>query len=193
MVNKKVKFSFAHKSLIESGRYRLETAGGLPVRVLCWDANNDFPIVALVNYNPDYAPNGDSPTDHNPGEVAYHYSKTGCTDSEKPELDLVTVTDEPKYNEFEEAISELIGRIDGDYYVVIHDYDDYINEFGPKILEAARKVMKVPEWHDTPFTFDKWQVVNENDESILCDGEGHHLYLQELVDNLPTAKRDTPK
>lgn len=47
----KKEFDIKYRSEIESGKYRVETITGLPVRIICWNAksgNRDDDIIALV-------------------------------------------------------------------------------------------------------------------------------------------------
>ena len=45
----KIPFDIKHKSKIEEGVYKVVTDDGRPVKVLCWDANDSVPIVALID------------------------------------------------------------------------------------------------------------------------------------------------
>lgn len=47
----KIKFDIKYRKEIEEGKYSLYTLHQLPVRILCWDLNNDkYPIVGVVEY-----------------------------------------------------------------------------------------------------------------------------------------------
>jgi hypothetical protein len=48
----KVKFDLKYRQQIESGEYKVETANGRQVRIICWDAHNPYresDVVALVS------------------------------------------------------------------------------------------------------------------------------------------------
>ena len=82
----KIPFDIKFKPQIESGEYKVETRDGLPVRVLCFDAEGRFPVVAMVNSFP-----------------ASMYTKCGCAMNNEGhgKYDLFIVTPEPELSEFE--------------------------------------------------------------------------------------------
>lgn len=92
----KIPFDIKYRPQIESGEYRVETRDGKKVRVLCYDANNIVPIVALVTFN-----------DGSEGSRDYYLNGTMNFDRENP-LDLFIVTPEPELSEFEERIFKLL-------------------------------------------------------------------------------------
>lgn len=52
----KIPFDISYRPQIESGEYKVVTADDHPVRICCWDAEEGWPIVALVK---DYSPASD--------------------------------------------------------------------------------------------------------------------------------------
>lgn len=44
----RIPFDIKHRDKIESGEYKVETRDGRPVRVICWNAKMNHPIVALT-------------------------------------------------------------------------------------------------------------------------------------------------
>lgn len=44
---KRIKFEMKYRDDIESGKYKVETYDGKPVRIICWDAGTDYPIVIM--------------------------------------------------------------------------------------------------------------------------------------------------
>lgn len=46
---KRIHFNLDQRQNIESGKYKVLTADGRSVRIICWDANGSSPIVGLIN------------------------------------------------------------------------------------------------------------------------------------------------
>lgn len=92
----KIPFDIAKRPQIESGEYKVETRDGKKVRVLCYDANNIVPIVALVTFN-------------DGSEVSRDYYSNGTMiyGKEYP-LDLFIITPEEELTEFEQQIENLL-------------------------------------------------------------------------------------
>lgn len=44
----KIPFDINHKDKIEEGTYKVVTRDGRSVKILCWDANNETPIIAMI-------------------------------------------------------------------------------------------------------------------------------------------------
>ena len=85
----KIPFDIKYRPQIESGEYKVETRDGKKVRVLCYDANNIVPVVALVTF-----------CDGNELSRDYYSNGTIDYDRENP-LDLFIVTPEEELTEFE--------------------------------------------------------------------------------------------
>ena len=83
-------FDIKYRPQIESGEYKVETRDGKHVRILCYDANNIVPIVALVTFN-------------DGSEGACHYYSNGAMYCEENPLDLFIVTPEEELTDFENA------------------------------------------------------------------------------------------
>lgn len=115
-------FSMVYRPQIESGDYSL-ICDGKPIQIVKWDCKGPCPILGVME--------GDGGKDD-----ALFFTEQGCTLNEKLWL-YVEVPN--NYNDFERAIESLIGKIDGDYAIYMHSYDEYIKEFGPVIMKAAEK------------------------------------------------------
>ena len=92
---KKIPFDIKHRPQIESGKYKVVTRIGKPVRIICWDLNGPQPIVGTIyekQMNQD---------------IIQVFDKNGKywkeSDSESHN-DLFIITDEPELTELEKAI-----------------------------------------------------------------------------------------
>lgn len=93
-------FNIKYRPEIESGRYKVRTASGHPVRIVCWDAKSEFndPIVALVEYPA--------------REVAVNYTTDGRYIGNNENY-LVVETDERELSHGERIIFSVLQRING--------------------------------------------------------------------------------
>lgn len=113
-------FSMVYRPQIESGDYSL-ICDGKPIQIVKWDCNGPCPILGVME--------GDGGKDD-----ALFFTEQGCTLNEK----LWLYVEMPNnYNEFERAIESLISKIDGDYAIFMHSFDEYVKEFAPIIMKAA--------------------------------------------------------
>ena len=116
----KMPFDIKYRPQIESGEHKVETRDGKKVRVLCYDANNITPVVALVTFN-----------DGSEGSRDYYLDGSMNCDRENP-LDLFIVTPEEELTEFEKAIKDMIKP-----YAAWPD--DIFKEESAKLLFLARE------------------------------------------------------
>lgn len=94
----RIPFDISKRPQIESGEYKVETRDGKKVRVLCYDANNIVPVVALVTFN-----------DGSEGSRDYYLDGRMDFDRENP-LDLFIVTPEPEMSEWQTFISGCLQK-----------------------------------------------------------------------------------
>lgn len=131
----KIPFDIKYRPQIESGEYKVETRDGKNVRVLCYDANNIVPIVALVTFN-----------DGSEGSRDYYLNGTINYDRENP-LDLFIITPEEEMTEFEKAVglvftdAQLIPR-DKDGIANIHDINEFIKKKAAELLTIVKKELQ---------------------------------------------------
>lgn len=94
----KKKFDIKYRPQIESGEYKVVTRDDHPVRICCWDEEEDYPIVALVK---DYNEKSD-----------YCYpmmcDKSGVSATKGNEKELFVLTPEPELTEFEKACKQMM-------------------------------------------------------------------------------------
>ena len=90
-------FDIKYRPQIESGEYKVVTADDHPVRICCWDAEEYYPIVALVK---DYNEKSD-----------YCYpmmcDTEGVSATKGKEKTLYVVTPEPELTEFEKVVRQV--------------------------------------------------------------------------------------
>lgn len=135
----KIPFDIKYRSQIESGEYKVETRGGRPVRIICWDANGPQPIVGLI-YDTDiecdtsesFCANG-------------HYWRMYDSDCDN---DLVIITPEPELTEFEERVRQVVvstlsgetpNGSGGTMSWAIALSDDDVRKLASRLLELAKK------------------------------------------------------
>lgn len=124
-MKKRIPFDIKYRPQIESGEYKVETRDRRPVRIICWDRKNGYPIVALateVNGNESYI------NCYSDGKKTIH--------SQQFPSDLFLVTPEPELTEFEQELSDIVeyckkhGENVADSYAVRH---------AQTLLELARE------------------------------------------------------
>lgn len=88
----KIQFDIKYRPQIESGEYKVVTRNNAPVRIICWDAHAEQPIVGLV---------------YDGNETVGMFCDNGrfwqLKDSTSL-LDLFIITPEPELTEFEKGI-----------------------------------------------------------------------------------------
>lgn len=90
----KIPFNIKYRPQIESGKYKVETATGCPVRIVCWDMVCELPILGLVLLN-----------DEKAEEMAVGFTNEGTNLLEEPLYDkLFIVTPEEELKEFENGM-----------------------------------------------------------------------------------------
>lgn len=96
----KRKFNLKFRDKIESGEINVTTRNGRPVRIVCWDAISDYPIVALVkSVKEDF-------------ETILRYDREGVPDvvadescrNKGMEFELFVEDDNPDFTDFEKLI-----------------------------------------------------------------------------------------
>lgn len=104
----KIPFDIKYKPQIESGKYKVETRDGRPVRIICWDANSYTPVVFLATEHDDL--------DDKDKEYQYSCNNFGMSFSGNSPGDLFIITPEPELSEFEKRIRFTIDEVvDGRY------------------------------------------------------------------------------
>ena len=120
----KIPFDIKYRPQIESGEYKVETRDGKHVRILCYDANNIVPIVALVTFN-------------DGSEGACHYYSNGAMSCEENPLDLFIVTQEEELTPFEKELVDILKCLSG--RPSEQTYEDYAKEQTAQLLSLARE------------------------------------------------------
>ena len=142
----KREFDIKYRPEIESGKYSVVTRAGRKVRIICWDINNDQPIIGLISCkykdnmcdfvaqfctNGNYWPNGSN-----------------------SDNDLFILTDEPELTKFEkhvQAVMENSGLIGcRDKYKDINCVkatSASLLEIAFKELEKICKTQNAPNWY----------------------------------------------
>lgn len=124
----KIPFSIEHREKIESGEYKVfaHEHEEQEARIVCWDNNGEYPIVALVDNEPEkFDKYGRVPGGNRGGEFS-----------------LFIVTPEPELSEFEKGCIRLYqdGRDDG--FAGDNLSDEALKESAAELLELARKELR---------------------------------------------------
>ena len=127
-MKKKIPFDVGYREKVESGEVSVVTRDDHPVRIICWDADSDWSICALIK-------------DYNP-KSTYGYpqmfDKEGkCIERKDNDLFLLV---ECELTEFEEACRlALLNWCDPTEW---HLGYDFVREQAAALLEAARKALR---------------------------------------------------
>ncbi len=134
----KIPFDIKFRPQIESGEYKVETRDGLPVRVVCYDAEGRFPVVAIVN-----------------GFPASMYTECGCVMNNEGhgKYDLFIITPEPELSAFEVKLWEIMkaeGSSVGPREKFTNDDKRAFHEYSAQLLAIASKELQpekdLPRW-----------------------------------------------
>lgn len=128
-MSKRIPFNIKYRPQIESGEYKVETRDGKHVRILCYDANNIVPIVALVTFN-----------DGSEGSRDYYHDGTMNYGGKENPLDLFIVTQEEELTPFEKELVDILKCLSG--RPSEQTYEDYAKEQTAQLLSLAREQLK---------------------------------------------------
>ena len=136
---KKIPFDIKYRPQVESGKYKVVTRIGKPVRIICWDLNGPQPIVGTICEKQMHQ------------DIIQVFDKNGKywkeSDS-KSHNDLFIITDEPELTEFEEELRQVIVSVlsgetpngsGGTMSWAVDLSDDDIRKLAPKVMELAKK------------------------------------------------------
>lgn len=98
----KIPFDIKYRPQIESGEYKVITRCGQPVRIICWDANSDSPIVYLVTEHDDL--------DNRDKEYGYTCNNYGRAFPTKASRDIFIITPEPELTSWQKFISGCLQK-----------------------------------------------------------------------------------
>ena len=124
----KKQFDIKYRPQIESGEYKVVTRDDHPVRICCWDAEEDWPIVALVK---DYNEKSD-----------YCYpmmcDTTGVSATKGEQKQLYVITPEPELTEFEKFLCNILESFNG----MEIDVAAAVAAYAPTLLSLASKELQ---------------------------------------------------
>lgn len=182
-------FDIKFRPQIESGEYKVETRDGKKVRVLCYDANNAAPIVALIKYN-------------DGSEASRDYYLNGTMDyyRENP-LDLFIVTPEEELTEFEKELENFYN-----HHLRVCSYDnqgtveDSLHDGASKLLILARKELEpeikaealkdLPRWKKDKSFETEGTFIGVKGREFFLVKDGYSISVAELLRNFPGFKED---
>ena len=129
----KIPFDIKYRPQIESGEYKVETRDGKHVRILCYDANNIVPIVALVTFN-----------DGSEGSRDYYHDGTMNYSGKENPLDLFIIIPEKELTEFERRLVKFYNdrdsiTCDKDGVFNRHEVYELLHSTASELLSLARE------------------------------------------------------
>jgi len=137
VIMKKIPFDIKYRPEIESGKYKVMTAEGLNVRIICWDRNTTYwKIVGLV-------------TSQAGNEVVFTYDENGkesdgCLHGYRN--DLLILTDEPELTDFEKELIKIMVENGSPIGEDISKYTDedieYMHSYSKRLLRLARQELQ---------------------------------------------------
>lgn len=122
----KIPFDIKYKPQIESGKYKVETRDGRPVRIICWDANSYTPVVFLATEHDDL--------DDKDKEYQYSCNNFGRSFSGNSPSDLFIITPEPELSEFEKALEVFLMNADSSE----ETFHQEVKKHAAKLFELAK-------------------------------------------------------
>lgn len=179
----KIPFDINYRPQIERGEFKVVTADDHPVRICCWDAEEDWPIVALVK---DYNDKSD-----------YCYpmmcDSAGVSATKGKDKQLFIVTPDPELTEFEEAYLRIVHLLTPKdilpSFIEKHNLREHCNE----LLEVAKKQFDsdLPKWKkveaDVQYPPCITRYMDENGDWQYCFSSGRiddccqYILVAELV------------
>lgn len=130
----RLQFDIKYRPQIESGEYKVETKGGVPVHILSFEALGPCPICYQVGdgMDADFPPRPEVCFANNNGECSYSPNS------------LFIVTPEPELTEFEQELvnffnerNTILPDKDGVYNK--HDCEEFLHKSANKLLAIARE------------------------------------------------------
>ena len=143
-----IPFNIKYRHEIESGKYKVQTSDGRPVRIICWDKNSDKPIVGLISEKEER-------------ESLQVYLTDGRTGYKNSCNDMFIVTDEPEEHPIITKLKEHLASLSeedrekewkelqnwyNEYFQP--EYKDWVEEFR-KSLEAMSPEEFEEKWRET--------------------------------------------
>ena len=133
---KKIPFNISYRNKIESGKVQVVTRNDKPVRIVCWNAKGDNPIIGLV-------------TEKSGNELCYSFDINGisCEELISDSDALFILTEEShKLTDFEETLKGIVNGFGGDVMT-----DEGAKNTGARLFEVARKQFEknLPHWRKT--------------------------------------------
>lgn len=122
----KIPFDIKYRPEIESGKYKVKTNAGRPVRIICWDAKNEdplvqLPIVGLIDYGK--------------REMVFTWDIRGLYGNN--DMDLIIVTDWKGLDDVKEHLINLFSSMIGELYT-----EAEINEMAEEETKALYEIFK---------------------------------------------------
>ena len=170
---KKIPFNISYRNKIESGKVQVVTRNDKPVRIVCWNAKGDNPIIGLV-------------TEKSGNELCYSFDINGisCEELISDSDALFILTEEShKLTDFEETLKGIVNRFGGDVMT-----EEGAKNSGARLFEVARKQFEkdIPKWRKVAevHSFDEGiSIRNTPDGDVLVlntDGNKYFLNINEL-------------
>lgn len=167
----KIPFDIKYRPQIEAGKYKVVTRDGRDVRILCWDADQFYPICAQFRLCAGTL-------------IARYFDCNGIfegSDETENGYDLFLVPAEPELTDFEKCVKECL-----EYDTEVASDGDFLEatkEYAKELLALARKEIEkdLPRWKKADRDWDAgtidFAVFHKN------DGGDHEDWLSVEVTN----------
>ena len=121
---KKIPFNISYRDKIESGKVQVVTRNDKPVRIVCWNAKGNNPIIGLV-------------TEKSGNELCYSFDINGisCEDLvSDPDFLFILIEESHELTEFEETLKGIVNGFGSDVMT-----NEGAKNAGAQLLSIARK------------------------------------------------------
>lgn len=195
----KIPFDIKYRPQIESGEYKVETRDGKPVRIVCWDRKDDYPIMALT-------------TNLNKSEsyISCYANGRMTIHSQEFPSDLFIVTPEPEpLTKLEKAvfdmlvertneatISEKQARKYAPIFLEIAKDEIYSHESLVEYAKVSREQGKAEalkdllRWKKDKSFETEGTFMGVKGREIFVVKDGYSISVAELIEKLPGFKED---
>lgn len=155
----KIPFDIKYRPEIESGKYKVETNAGRPVRIICWDAKSEdplvqLPIVGLIDYGK--------------REMVFTWDIRGIYGNN--DMDLIIVTDWKGLDDVKQRLVTTLSAMNvGELYTEA-EINEMAEEETKALCEIFKEVLRPqPHWEpseeqpevDLEKEIKRWHVLGE--------------------------------
>lgn len=168
----KIPFDIKYRTQIESGEYKVETRGGKPARIVCWDFMRSTDVFDLLVCIPSDYENEERETAYSVNAKGERFD--GMQDSE----DLFIITPAPELSDFENTLMDIVNARDPKNPMT----EDGARNNGSILLKLAKKEL------EAEFEKELDKAYKNRDEVVFR--EGVEKGKAEAMENMPKWESD---